>query len=132
MGVFGTLIVPGNREIMERTSPRYTAIIEDNDGDPVAGSSLTTLTLTLYNLSPDLAIINTRNKQNVLNANNVTIDGVGALVWEMQQLDTLIVGTVIAGQNEEHIGLFEGSHTGGSKHFKHEFSHFIRQLDFVP
>lgn len=49
----------------------YRALIRDQNGDAVLLAAITGLTLTLRNVN-DWSIINSRNLQNVLNANNVT------------------------------------------------------------
>jgi hypothetical protein len=55
-------------------------------------------------------VINSRNAQNVKNANGVTISALGALVWAMAPADNLIVGTQLI---EEHMALFVFTWGGG-------------------
>lgn len=69
----------------------YSGVLTQEDGvTPVPGVSITGLKLTLTDLRTR-AVINSRNEQNVLNANNVTLDVVGStgeLSWELQAADT--------------------------------------------
>lgn len=112
--------------IFEKTSPKITATIKDEDGNPVAAGSLNTLTLTLYNLDDAAGtIINSRNAQNVLNANNVTVSGGGVLTWSVQSLDTIIIGS---GNYERHRAVFEWTYSSGAKNGKYIIDMTIRNL----
>lgn len=93
--------------ILEQASGRYTAVIVGEDEvTPIPGSTLTTLVLTLYVIQSDGtdAVVNGRNQQNVLNANDVTVDESGNLVWHIRKEDTTLVEDL---RNERHIALFE-------------------------
>jgi len=117
------------RRLDEKTIAKYKATITDEDQAAIASSSLSTLTLTLYDVETG-TIINSRNGQNILNANNVIIDSDGLLTWTIQAADNEIVGTRRrAGQYEKHVALFE--YTWSSKASKHELILEIRQLDKV-
>lgn len=74
----------------ERTSAIYSATLYDQAGAVVPASTLATLTLTLYDVATG-TIINSRNAQNVLNLNGVTISEAGAVVWTMLPADNQIV-----------------------------------------
>lgn len=70
----------------------------DEDGDGISPSSLDSLTLTLFDMetrqfetAPYDGILNDRDEQNVLNANNVTLDEDGHLTWKLQPEDNPIV-----------------------------------------
>lgn len=115
--------------ILERTTRRYGATITDLDGvTPVPAASLATMTLTLYSLHSQ-AVINARNAQNVLNANNVTIDANGVLTWEVQPADNPILDDTLA--VERHRALFAWTWGGGSKAGKHEVDFEVRNLNKV-
>lgn len=114
--------------VPERSSARITAKLEDETGAGIPGGSLTTLTLTLYAAGSG-TIINGRNKQSVLNANGVTVDGLGNLTFQMDPLDNQIVGT---DPNERHIALFEWTWSAGAKAGKHEVLLMIVNLNLVP
>lgn len=89
----------------EKTTPDYTATLKDSaTGLPIALAQLTGLTLTLYNLASK-AIINSRDTQSVLNANNVTFHATsGLLTWSLQQVDTAMAG---AGNSERRRAVFD-------------------------
>ena len=103
-------------DIMEKTTVKITATVEDENGDGLAAGSLDTLTLTLYSLEDD-AIINSRDAQDVLNANGVTLGGGGNLVWTVTPADTIIVDTTL--KAERHRAVFEWTYISGAKNGKH-------------
>ncbi len=117
-------------EIDEEESGSYTATIVGNDGaTPLAAADLLTFTLTLYAIKADGIdqIINGRNQQNVLNANNVTVSAAGAVVWTIQPGDTTLVEAL---PFETHIALFEWTWAqGAGKHVAHLR---VRNLRRVP
>ena len=113
-----------DRRVNERSSALYTATLNDEKGDPVTVSALATLTVTLYDKATG-DIINSRNGQDALNANDVTLHATsGALTWKMKAADNPIntPATIEAGDYERHIALFEwtydmsGSGVGDGKH----------------
>lgn len=87
--------------VNELSSFTITATILDQASQPVPLSDITVATLTLFDLetynpsgSPIVGIINSRDAQDVLNANNVTIHATsGLLTWVMQPADNPIVTT---------------------------------------
>lgn len=113
--------------IAEKTSAKITAVVQDEDGNGISSGSLDTLTLTLYQKDTD-NYINSRNKQNVLNANGVTVDASGNLAWEMSPEDTQIVGS---GNGEIHVALFEWTWSGGAKAGRHLIEHKVVNVDKV-
>ena len=120
-------------EALEETTAIYGTTVQDEDGAGIAAASLTTLTLTLYNKDDTIkTIINTRDGQDVLNANNVTVDGSGVLEWTMQPNDNQIIGTSASvGGDEEHIALFQWTYSGGAKAGKHEVRILVKNLEKV-
>jgi hypothetical protein len=86
----------------------------DEDGAPVALSTLLTLTLTLYNVATD-AILNNRDAQSIKNANGGTVDTTsGAFTLLLNHLDNVLISTTLSqGQTETHVGLVEATWTGG-------------------
>lgn len=96
--------------VNERTTPRYTATIKDEQGVAVPGTALTALTLTYYNLATG-TIINSRNDQNVLGTvspvNGVQVSEAGVLTWDLAELDVAIQSTSVpVGGTERHVALF--------------------------
>jgi len=119
---------PREFDISERETGTYTATVTGNDGaTPVPGASLTSITLTLYAILANgtISFINGRNHQNVLNANNVTINGAGLLTWAIQIADTTLVEALLP--FERHIGLFEWLTTSGAAG-KHEIILVVKNL----
>lgn len=98
------------------TTPVYTATLEDEAGDPVPLASLSTLTLTLINITTQAAV-NSRDRQNVLNANNVTVHATsGLLTWNIQALD------LPATAETYYLAVFEWSWSGGTKKGWHDLT----------
>jgi len=115
---------PQTFPIDEKESGRYTAVIVGNDGvTPLPGPTLTTLILSLYVIKQDGTDSMIRTSQNVLNANNVTVDAAGLLVWIVQVADTTLVEVV---PFERHIALFEWTWPSGAG--KHEVVLNVRNL----
>ncbi len=92
---------------VHRVKERETGIesfsLKDEDGNAIPAGSLTSATLTLHVVHTG-AIVNSRNAQNILNANNVTIDGTGLLAWTIQAADMAI--TDDSRRVEVHRALF--------------------------
>ena len=107
------------RIVRERSTALYGAVIQDETGEVIPASTLTTLTLTLYDLAT-AAVINSRSSQNVLNANNVTVSSGGVLVWTMQAADNNIIGRTPIDSYENHRALFEWTWSSGARAGSHE------------
>ena len=104
-----------------KSSAWYTATLTDRLGVVIPSSALSTLTLTYYApnyapVSPGTNIINNRNAQNVLNANQVTVSAGGVLTWALTTTDTDILDSNV--NIEVHTALFEwyGADVGYGKH----------------
>ena len=91
-------------DAVEQKSGTYRAQIVDENKQPISANVLTSYTLTLYDLQSG-GFINGRNKQNVLNANQVTVDLNGNVVWIWLPADMTIINA--ARTVEEHVALFE-------------------------
>lgn len=98
---------PSSVDVLEKTTPRYTAVLTSNQGTPIPAASLVTLTLLLYVTKADGTYTYLRGSagtgQNVLNTNNVTVDSNGNLVWSIQAADTTLVEAV---PFEKHLALW--------------------------
>jgi hypothetical protein len=121
---------PTTADVLELTTPRYTAVIQDDEGQPLPAASLTSLTLTLYVIRTDgtIGIINSRNAQNVLNASNVTVSAAGLLVWSIQTADTALQETLAF---ERHIALWTWTWLAGAKTGRHELVLTVKNLQQV-
>lgn len=111
-------LIPQVFEVLEQTTPRYTAQILDDTGVALPAASLSTLTLSLYTLDSTGTAVYIRNAQNVLNANNVTVDTNGNIVWSVQVADTTLANTAL--DFERHIALWTWTWSGGLKTGRHE------------
>ena len=103
--------------VREKTTRRYSAVLKDETGALIGGGVLSSLKLTLYNRA-DGAIINSRNQQNVLNANSVVVDTSGNLTWTLEPADNPVIDTTLS--YEEHIALFELGWSSDTKKNNHE------------
>jgi len=118
------------RVVKESTTAVYGATLQDNDGNAVSAADLDSLTLTLWDKVSE-TIINSRNAQNVLNTNNVTVSDDGVLAWTMQPDDNVIVDTNhLDGQKEEHRALFQWT-WDTNKYGKYEVVIDVQQLTKV-
>ena len=118
----------------ENTGAKYTATITDADGNALPLADLGTITLTLYDVGSD-AIINSRDKQNVKNTNDVTIAATGGLLtWLLQDVDNPIVAgtTTLIQTRQHHRALFEYTYSGDGSPGKHEFNIYVLNLGKVP
>lgn len=117
----------------ERTGAVYTAILEDADGTAIPLTNITAITITLYDVSSG-DIINSRNDQDVLNDNDVTIHATsGLLTWDMQADDNPIVSSSLEVDKEEHHkALFEFVGNFTASPGKHEFDILVLNLGKVP
>src|SRR3990167_5575221 len=80
----------------------------DMNGDTILKASLSTVKLTLYDRTT-LAVINSRNLQNVLDANGGTVDSSGEITMRLNATDNAILDVadeLEAGDIEEHIARF--------------------------
>ena len=97
------------------TTPKYTANLVDEDGVAIDAASLTTFTITVINLRTG-AVINSRNRQNALNVNNVTISAGGLVTWSIQAAD------LPSTQEEFFHVVFEWTWNAGAKAGWHDFA----------
>ena len=115
-------------QVVERKTGVYSFDLKDEDGVAVPSGSLTGATLTLEALESS-AIVNSRSAQNVLNANNVTIDAAGKVTWTIQEADMAILDTALP--METHRATFIFSWGSGRK-APHEVDFAIENLRKVP
>jgi hypothetical protein len=97
--------------IPEKSTAVLTFIVEDEEGNPIAGSSLTTLTVTLYN-DRDGSAINGRTDTNIKDENGGSVDEDGNGKWKMEELDNPIIQDGLA--REDHTALFKWTYNAGA------------------
>jgi hypothetical protein len=95
----------------EKTAPTHTFTVTDEDDNAVQPTSLA---LTYYDRTTG-DIINSRNAQDVLNANDVAVTN-GIVVWSMQEADTTLVG---AASDRGEIHVAEWDWVANSKRARH-------------
>ena len=120
--------VPIVFEILEQTTPKYTATITDDAGVAIPAASLTTLTIRLWVLKSDGTTTYIRGSlatgQSVLNANNTTVSAGGAVVWSLQAADTTLVEDL---PFERHVAVWEWT-WGTARVGRHEAVFNIQRL----
>ena len=93
-------------EVYEKESRFYDLDFFDQNGTKIPLASMSALKLSLFlKDSSGPTFINSRNQQNVLNANNVTVASPGDIQWAIQPADLTIQNA--ACENEIHIAVFE-------------------------
>jgi hypothetical protein len=117
------------KPVAEKTTRRWTGIIKDDTGAAVPATSIFTLTLTLYPKATPAARINNRDQQDVLNANNGTVDSNGNWVFGLTIADNIIVDSNLT--EEQHMALFEYAWAGGVKAGKHLIEFTVTNLPTV-
>ena len=123
-------IEPRTYDILEQETGSYVATIVGNDGvTPLPLATIQTMVLTLYAIlqNGSVQIINGRNAQNILNANNVVVDAFGVLTWTIQTADTMLQEAI---PFERHVALFEWTWPQGAG--KHEIVLVVQNLTEVP
>ena len=85
----------------EGESAVITATLVDIGNTPIVKASLQTLTLTLRNAS-DLTVINGRNAQDILDANDGAVAADGTVTIKLGPADNPIVGSAEYGIEDHH------------------------------
>lgn len=105
--------------VNEGSTFEWTGTMKDENGLALAPTDLASLTCTLYDEDTG-QIINSRNSQNVLNANNFTLSSASSanISWDSPMADNPIIDD--AKETEVHIALIRwtygtGAAFGGSK-----------------
>lgn len=123
-----------NEVFAEKSTPIITFQLVDENGAGIPASALNSFELTYFNEKTN-AVINNRLEQNVLNANNVTVDSSGNVTWVMQEADTVIVdtGAVGVGVKESHIASFSWEYDGtvSDMRGRHEVQMYIINMGLV-
>jgi hypothetical protein len=118
----------------------YIGTLRDEEGDAIPVTGLESLTLTVYDPTTG-NIINTRNAQDVLDANNVScydtlqtiiIDGkthTYNIRWLMQPADNVVQG---ANLTERRNAFFISVWSTGTKRATHPFTWLIQKQPTTP
>jgi len=117
------------------TTGVYRFDLVDEVNATVDAAQVNELTLTYYDWV-DGTIINGRENQNVLNANDVTLITppdlplVTTLEWVIQQADTVILHATMPW--EIHVAIFRWSWAGMARHGAHQMAFGVRTLPYTP
>lgn len=109
--------------VRERSTGRVTAVMKDELGAVIPAASMTSLKLTLYDVLTG-TVLNARDAQNVLNANDVTLDATGTLVWQVRPADHALVGTSPRAL-EKHRAVFDFTWASGAKRDWHALEFLV-------
>lgn len=100
-----------SQPIPEKSTSLLSFTVKDEEGNAIAGSSLTTLTVKLYN-DRNKNPINGRDGTDILGVNGGSVDANGLGVWKMEELDNQIMQD--GPTTEDHTALFKWTYnTGG-------------------
>jgi hypothetical protein len=114
--------------INELNSWSFTADLSKDDGTALGPSALTTLTLTLYDVTTN-AIINAVDHVDIKNTGRATLDALGHLVVSLTSADNPIVGT---GAKEKHKALIIGTWNAGAGYLSQEIIFTVVNVNKVP
>lgn len=115
---------------LEGASGRIAGYPTEEDGVTVIpNGTLTALALTLFVDDGNDTIINSRNAQDILNANGGVIEADGRIVFTLAPADNPIVDAALP--FERHIALFEWT-WGSGKAGKFQLILVVRNLQQVP
>ncbi len=95
----------------EKSTPKITAVIKDEDGIVIPGGSLNTLTLTLYDKATDTLLGSRSAQQDILEVNGGSVDGSGNFALQLTAADMAIVTDAV--RVETHIALIEWTYNSG-------------------
>lgn len=107
--------------ISERSTPTLHMDLETADGDPVPAGDVTSIEITLRDLTSG-GIVNSRDHQQAKNQNGGTVVD-GRFSLQLDEGDTLIVGL---GNNERRLLTIDAHLSGGRA--THEIYFFIRNF----
>lgn len=74
----------------EGTTPTYTVTLKDHAENVLTDAIVTSIRGTYYS-APSGTIINSRENQDMHDANNCTLNDAGLFTWKMEEADVLIV-----------------------------------------
>lgn len=98
--------------VQEGESCNVVTTFLDLAGAAIAKAAIITLTVTLYDYLTS-TVINSRNAQTVLDANNGAVASNGTLTLRLGPLDNVIVGTPASGAKEIHCCIFKWTFNDG-------------------
>lgn len=116
-------------QVNERDSGIYSCILVDELGNRLGPGDFQQLTLTLYDYDTG-TILNTRDNQDVKNANSGTLDANGNFKWTWGPGDMEIIDDTKS--IERHVALFYCLWNGSSREKRHEVHFDVVNLQRTP
>ena len=114
--------------VNERARAKFTCKMTEEDEETVIlPDALSTLKLTLYDLQTR-TVINSRQQQNVKNANNGEVDSEGVFTWKVQSADNALVNSNLL--QERHRALLEWTWPDG--YGNAEFDIVVKNMFYIP
>jgi hypothetical protein len=119
--------------LIEGTTGFYSFDLTDAAGLAIDASQTETLTLTVYDVATG-TIVNGREAQDVLNANDVTLITVlsplkSTVTWALQPADTVRLG--LRREVEPHLAVFAWSWDSGAQHQAHKVQFGVEARRYV-
>jgi hypothetical protein len=120
--------------LFEGTTGIYTFRLLSESGAAIPVGVLDTLTLTYYDVASGL-IVNGRNNQQALNANDVTVatdvgpPAVTTVTWLLQPADTAMIEPDL--RHEYRVIQFRWSWEGGTRSGAYQVQFLIENMAFV-
>lgn len=114
--------------VKEKQTGVYSFTIRDEAGLAIAASQLTAVLLTLH-VPGTGAIVNSRENQDVLNDNQVTISEAGLVTWTQQVADMTIQDTNLAEETHRALFYFTWQSGGQPRSHPHEVEFVLENLD---
>ena len=97
------------KHIDAKESAVITAVLKDVDGQSVSKAVLQSLTLTIVN-AEDGTVLNNRDGQDILDANNGSVTDQGVVTIKLQPSDNAVCGASM-NEVEEHYATLRWSYT---------------------
>jgi hypothetical protein len=115
-------------QVNEQSTALLSGIFTDEAGAVVGSGEMDTIKATLYNRSNE-QIINSRNEQDILNANGGTLDVSGNFTFTFDPADGEIINT--EEPYEVHILLLEWTFASGTKGGNQQVELTVMNLPYV-
>lgn len=109
------------------STPVYTALLVDQLGQPIAGSNLTTLTLSIVDTLTGAVILPSTD---ILNTDRGTIDALGNLTITLEPTDTAIgdVDGSLGNTEIERALIIDFTYNGGRSAGRHQVNFILLAL----
>ena len=115
--------------VNEESTQVWAGVLADSAGSPIGSGALDTLVMSFFDLESG-TIVNSRSGQDILNANNVVVDGSGVITWTLQPADTTLIDATKT--HETHRAEIRGTYNSGAGTLKHDVDFKIRNFVKLP